>query len=99
MSTSSLKNTYIKAFKILNVLEKPSDYAECLVLIDGSRSNCWKEVGVAIMTLGLWTFNDLHLMNKESDLKVIQCCRMITEEEFKVLLEQHMANMEEAAER
>lgn len=94
------RNRFIRAFRILNVLESPNEScAECLVLVNGHRSNCWNESGVIMMTLGLWRPNNLRLMNRESDPKVIDCCHLISKEEFKALLEQSMANMEEAAER
>ena len=92
------KDRYIKAFKILEVSNEPNEsYARCLVVVDGIRSNCWKESGVVLMTLGLWTYNDLRLMNRESDPKIIDCCRMISEDEFNALFKQYMTNIEDTA--
>lgn len=94
------KDRYIKAFKILDVLNEPNESsAKCLVLIDGSRSTCWNEFGINIMTLGLWTANYPVLMSKESDPKVIECCRMISEEEFDALLKQYITDLENVAVR
>ena len=74
---------YIKAFKVIDVLDSPNErYASCVVLIDGHRSTCWKDYGVQIMTIGLWTANKLRMMSRESDPKVIDFYKEITQEEF-----------------
>ena len=74
---------YIKAFRILNVLEHPNECsAECLVLIDGFRSSCWAEYGIQIMTLGLWYPNQLRLKNNPEDPKMIDLYKEISEQEF-----------------
>lgn len=77
------EHKHIKAFKIIDVLDSPNErYASCAVLIDGHRSTCWKEYGIQIMTLGLWTMNKLRMMSKESDPKIIDFYKEITQEEF-----------------
>lgn len=77
------KYNYIKAFKILKVLSEPNErYADCIVIIDGIRSNCWNEFGIQGMTLSLWTSNQLRLMNKETDPKMIDMYEEITQEKF-----------------
>lgn len=74
---------HIKAFKIIDVLDSPNErYASCVVLIDGHRSTCWKEYGVQIMTIGLWTPNKFRMMSRETDPKVIDFYKEITQEEF-----------------
>ena len=84
------KNDYIKAFKVLDVLKSPNEsYALCLVLIDGYRYTCWEEYGIQTMTLGLWTFNESRMMHKESDLKVIDFYKEISEERFEELYLEH----------
>ena len=37
------------------------------------------------------------LMNRESDPKIIDCCRMISEDEFNALFKQYMTNIEDTA--
>lgn len=74
---------HIKAFKVIDVLDSPNErYASCVVLIDGHRSTCWKEYGMQIMTIGLWTANKLRMMSRELDPKVIDFYKEITQEEF-----------------
>lgn len=78
--------SHIKAFKILKVLPKPNEhYAECIVIIDGLRSSCWNEFGIQEMTLPLWIPNTLRLMSKESDPKVIDMYKEISQEDFATL--------------
>lgn len=82
---------HIKAFKILNVLDEPNEsYAECLTIIDGCRNTCWSESGVNVMTLGLWNPNRSHLMSRESDPKMIECCKKISNDDFEDLLKSHI---------
>lgn len=77
------EHRYVKAFKILKVLSVPNErHAECIVLIDGYRGQCWNEFGIQRMTLPLWVFNTLRLMNKESEPKMIDMYREISEKEF-----------------
>jgi hypothetical protein len=77
---------HLKAFKILDILDSPNErYASCISLIDGYRSNCWKEYGIQIMTIGLWTMNKLRMMGGESDPKVIDMYKEISQEEFESL--------------
>lgn len=90
------KHDYIKAFKILQVLDAPNaNFAICLALIDGYRSNCWVEYGVQIMAMLVWGHNDLRLMPKESDPKVIDFYEEITQEEFENLYREHINNIED----
>ena len=84
------KHSYIKAFKILSVLDSPNeDYAKCLVLIDGCRNNIWVEKGICNMTLGLWNNNVARLISKKSDSKVIDYYHEITEEKFEEIWYQY----------
>ena len=77
------KHDYIKAFKIMKVHEDHnSHFAECLALVNGYRGTSWKEYGVEIMTLGLWTQNVPSMLYKESDLKMIDFYKEVSEEEF-----------------
>jgi len=74
---------HIKAFKIIDILDRPNEkYASCVVLIDGYRDFCWKEYGIQIMTIGLWTANKWSMISQESDPKVIDFYKEITQEEF-----------------
>lgn len=82
---------HIKAFKIIDVLDSPNErYTSCVVLIDGYRSTCWKECGVQIMTMRLWTKNKLRMMGKESDPKVIDFYKEITQEEFEQMTTEYL---------
>lgn len=84
------KHLYIKAFKILSILDSPNeDYAKCLVLIDGCRSSIWVEKGICNMTLGLWNNNVARLIPQTTDLKVIDYYHEITEEKFEELWYQY----------
>lgn len=77
---------YIKAFKILQIIDKPNEnYAKCIVLIDGYRSTCFHEYGIQLMTLPLWTPNSRSLMSHESDPKVIDFYDEIEQEHFETL--------------
>lgn len=77
------KQKHIKAFKIIDVLDSPNErYAFCVVLIDGHRNTCWKEYGMQTMTIGLWIPNKLRMVSRESDPKVIDFYKEITQEEF-----------------
>lgn len=85
---------HIKAFKIIDVLDSPNErYASCVVLIDGHRRTCWKEYGVQIMTIGLWTMNTSRMMSRESDPKVIDFYKEITQEEFEQMYIEYMNNV------
>ena len=87
---------YLKAFKILNILDSPNErYASCIALIDGCRSTCWKEYGVQIMTIGLWTMNKLRMMRSNSDSKVIDFYKEISQEEFENLYAIYKGTLED----
>lgn len=94
---SDNEQKYIKAFKILEILDNPNEsYALCEVLIDGCRYTCFKEYGIQIMTLGLWTHNNLRLMNKESDPNMIDFYKEISEDEFQKLYTEHLNNIKKS---
>lgn len=77
------KYSYVKAFKILDVLYPPNErYAECLAIIDGVRTSAWEEKGVLRMVIPLWTHNVTRLMPKEGDLKIIDYYSEIEEDIF-----------------
>lgn len=81
---------YIKAFKILEVLDSPNErYASCIALIDGYRSTCWKEYGTQIITIGLWTMNKLRMAGSDSDPKVIDMYKEISHKQFEKLYLDH----------
>ena len=88
------KNEYVKAFKVLRVLDYPNENcAECLVLIDGRRKGCWNEYGVQTMVLFLWSQNEPRLMARESDPKMIDFYKEISETQFEYLYRKHMGNI------
>ena len=88
--------THIRAFKILKVLPEPNEhYAECIVIIDGLRSSCWNEFGIQGMTLPLWIPNTSRLMSKESDPKVIDMYKEISQEDFATLYNTYKKEIED----
>lgn len=83
MDAPNNKNGYVKAFKVLDILNQPNiDFAKCIVLIDGCRSKIWDEYGIQIMTLGLWSLNQFRMMGSEADPKMIDFYREISEDTF-----------------
>lgn len=83
MDAPNNKNRYIKAFKVLDVLNHPNiNDAKCIVLIDGCRSDVFDEYGIQIMTLGLWSLNQFRMMESASDPKMIDFYIEITEDTF-----------------
>lgn len=97
-STKNLSNNehkYIKAFKILKVLPEPNErYAECIAINDGCRSSCWDELGIQRKILPLWELNASRLMSKESDPKMIDMYKEITQEEFNLIYEKYKQEIE-----
>lgn len=68
------------------MLPEPNErYAECIVIVDGIRSSCWNEFGIQRMTVPLWILNTSRLMSKESDPKVIDMYKEISQEDFVAL--------------
>ena len=92
----SNEHKQIKAFKVLGILENPNErYAECIVLVDGYESNCWNVKAIKNQVIGLWTYNKLRLMNSESDPKVIDFYREISQEEFETLYREYNNDLED----
>ena len=86
----------IKAFKVLRILENPNEeYAECIALVDGYESNCWNVKAIKNQVIGLWTNNTLRLMNKETDPKVIDFYKEISQEEFETLYREYQNDLED----
>lgn len=84
--SETIKYRYIKAFKILEVLNPPNEcWVQCTVLIDGIRRTCWKEYGILNMAIPLWAPARDRLAYSDSDPKVIDFCKEISEEEFSKL--------------
>ena len=93
---SSNENKQIKAFKVLRILENPNEkYAECIALVDGYESNCWNVKAIKNQVIGLWTNNTLRLMNKETDPKVIDFYKEISQEEFETLYREYQNDLED----
>lgn len=92
---SSNENKQLKAFKVLGILENPNErYAECIALVDGYESNCWNVKAIKNQTVGLWTDNN-RLMNIETDLKVIDFYKEISQEEFELLYREYQNDLED----
>ena len=92
---SSNEQKQIKAFKVLRILENPNErYAECIALVDGYESNCWNVKAIKNQVIGLWTYNKFRLMNGESDPKVIDFYREISQEEFETLYREYKNDLE-----
>lgn len=86
----------IKAFKVLRILENPNErYAECIAIVDGYESNCWNVKAIKNQVIGLWTYNTLRLMNKETDPKVIDFYKEISQEEFETLYREYQNDLED----
>lgn len=93
---SSNEQKQIKAFKVLRILENPNErYAECIVLVDGYESNCWNVKAIKNQVIGLWNHNKSRLMNKETDPKVIDFYREISQEEFETLYREYNNDLED----
>lgn len=81
---------YVQAFKILNILSVPNeDYAECIVITNGIRTNCWLESGIQIMVLPLWIQNEFALMINHDKPVMIDMYKEITEKEFMSMYKRH----------
>lgn len=94
------KYNYVKAFKILKVLSEPNErYVDCVAVIDGTRSSCWNEFGIQEMTLPLWTSNQLRLMNKETDPKMIDMYEEITQEEFDLIYRKYIQKIKKQSQK
>lgn len=88
----------IKAFKVLEILESPNErYARCVALIDGYESNCWNVKAIKNQVIGLWTHNKLRLMNSESNPKVIDFYKEISQEEFEKLYREYQGDLDDKA--
>ena len=86
----------IKAFKVLGILENPNErYAECIALVDGYESNCWNVKAIKNQVIGLWTNNKFRLMSSETDLKVIDFYKEISQEEFETLYREYQNNLKD----
>ena len=93
---SSNEQKQIKAFKVLRVLENPNErYAECIALVDGYESNCWNVKAIKNQVIGLWTNNKFRLMSSETDLKVIDFYKEISQEEFETLYREYQNNLKD----
>ena len=93
---SSNEQKQIKAFKVLRILENPNErYAECIALVDGYESNCWNVKAIKNQVIGLWTNNEFRLMNKETDPKVIDFYKEISQEEFETLYREYKNDLED----
>ena len=85
----------VKSFKILRALSKLNEYyAECIVLIE-SENNCLKGFGVQLMELPIWAPNEIKLINKESDPKIIDFYEEITQEDFNGLYRAYKQKIED----
>ena len=93
---SSNEQKQIKAFKVIGILENPNErYAECIALVDGYESNCWNVKAIKNQVIGLWTNNKFRLMNSETDLKVIDFYKEISQEEFETLYREYQNNLKD----
>ena len=92
---SSNEQKQIKAFKVLDLENSNERCAECIALVDGYESNCWNVKAIKNQVIGLWTYNKLRLMNSESDPKVIDFYREISQEEFETLYREYKNDLED----
>lgn len=84
------RNSHIKAFKVIEIPVRPNDYARCLILESGSRTDIWNTWGISNTVLGLWTSNDKRKIPNKTDKKVIDFYQEISEEEFADLYRQFL---------
>ena len=93
---SSNEQKQIKAFKVLGILENPNErYAECIVLVDGYESNCWNVKAIKNQVIGLWTNNKFRPMGSETDPKVIDFYKEISQEEFETLYREYQNSLKD----
>lgn len=93
---SENQEKYIKAFKIIEVLDNPNEnYALCVVLIDGYRYTCWNEYGIQIMTLALCTSNTRSMISKASDPLVIDLYKEFSQSEFESLYKKYQNKLDD----
>ena len=77
------KNSHIKAFKIIDVLDIPQETrAICVMLINDEYVNGCEMHSVQIGLLDVWGYNKLSLLSQESDPKMIDFYKEITQEKF-----------------
>lgn len=89
------ENKHIKAFKIVDILNEPNTrYADCVTLIDGYENNCWNTRAVKFQVVGLWHYNKIQTYHDESDPKMIDFYKEITQEEFKSLYKEYINSIE-----
>lgn len=91
------KQKHIKAFKIIELCNQER-YAKCIALVDRTivPDEC-KEYGIQIVKLGLWTPNQLCLMNKPDDPKIIDYYKEISQGEFNELYDNYKQSLDDKA--
>ena len=83
----------VKFFKILRVLDPPNENsAVCLALTDGCEYEICKRV------LHLWSYEDLQLLNRDSDPKMIDFYNEISCKEFLREMQRYFDNLKKEAE-
>ena len=89
------KHKYIKAFRILGIVEPHHEnYAVCVAIIDGHRDTIWREYGTQITTLGLWNPNEFRMIFNPTDCKMIDFYKEISQKEFEELYCKHVWQVE-----
>ena len=94
------KTKYIKAFKILKVLDPHHhNYAECIVIVDGIEKNCWNVQAIKLETLPIWCPNTNKFINNPvTDPNMIDMYKEIDEKEFMDLYKKYMKKLNYLAE-
>ena len=91
-----MRKNKLKHLRYLEFQKNPNErYAECIALVDGYESNCWNVKAIKNQVIGLWNHNKLRLMNKETDPKVIDFYREISQEEFETLYREYNNDLED----
>lgn len=88
------RHAYIKAFKILEILNSPNEnYALCLTLVRGLRNTCFQEFGVLLETLPLWNYDTMVRVPSKDELRMIDCYTGISEDIFNEKVKSHTVVM------
>ena len=89
----SNENSNIKAFKVLEVFDYPTEgFAKCLILYDSENINWYQDKSIKIGAIGLWIPNELRLVSDPSQPMVIDFYDEISNEEFESLFNDYLGS-------
>lgn len=77
------KNSHVKAFKVISVLEEPTiGNAECLTVIDETANIARKSIAISRTILPVWKYNQICLRSDIKRNRMIDLYHEISQEEF-----------------